>query len=117
MYETVPNLGAIHPLDAMQADEEILLLEQSFYSSTPESAARIPEFAAWLDAQDQTPGYVHLKRLLQFIQWQKKRRGVDAERWILKSPHHLHYADVLLSVFPDAKVVSTDERSPVAEWE
>ena len=32
MLETVPDLEAIHPMDAMQADEEILLLEQSFYS-------------------------------------------------------------------------------------
>jgi len=112
MYDTVPNLGAIHPLDAMQADEEILLLEQSFYSSTPESAANIPKFAAWLDAQDQTPGYVYLRRLLQFIQWQKKRRGVSGERWVLKSPHHIHYSDVLLSVFPDAKIIQT-HRDPV----
>ena len=27
-----------------------MLLEQSFYSTTPESAADIPRFAAWLDA-------------------------------------------------------------------
>ena len=112
MYELVPNLGAIHPLDAMQADEEILLLEQSFYSSTMESAGNIPEFAAWLDAQDQTPGYEYLKRLLQFIQWQKKRRGIVAERWVLKSPHHIHYSDVLLSVFPDAQIVQT-HRDPL----
>ncbi len=112
MYETVPNLEAIHPLDAMQADEEILLLEQSFYSTTPESAADIPRFAAWLDAQDQTPGYAYLRRLLQFIQWQKRRRGITADRWLLKSPHHLHYSDVLLSVFPDAKIVQT-HRDPL----
>lgn len=112
MYETVPNLGALHPLDAMQADEEILLLEQSFYSSTPESAANIPQFAAWLDAQDQTPGYEYLRRILQFIQWQKKRRGIKAERWVLKSPHHIHYSDVLLSVFPDAQIIQT-HRDPL----
>ena len=35
MYATVPGLESIHPLDAMQADEEILLLEQSFFSDTP----------------------------------------------------------------------------------
>ncbi|MAG33760.1 MAG: sulfotransferase [Deltaproteobacteria bacterium] len=118
MYETVPNLGAIHPLDAMQADEEILLLEQSFYSSTPESAANIPKFAAWLDAQDQTPGYVYLRRLLQFIQWQKRRRGVTGERWVLKTPHHIHYSDVLLSVFPDAKIIQThrDPAVVIPSW-
>jgi hypothetical protein len=112
MYETVPNLESIHPLDAMQADEEIMLLEQSFYSSTPESFAHIPRFAAWLDAQDQTPGYAYLKRLLQFLQWQKRKRGISAEKWVLKSPHHIHYCDVLLQVFPDAHIVQT-HRDPL----
>ncbi|MBJ22430.1 MAG: sulfotransferase [bacterium] len=112
MYETVPNLEAIHPMDAMQADEEILLLEQSFYSTTPESFAKITAFSAWLDAQDQTPGYEMLKRLLQFLQWQKRRRGVTGDRWVLKSPHHIHYSNVLIDVFPDARFVQT-HRDPV----
>lgn len=112
MYDTVPGLEAIHPLDAMQADEEILLLEQSFFSSTPESFARLTEFAAWLDAQDQTPGYVYLKRLLQFLQWQKRKRGITAQRWVMKSPHHIHYSDVLLKVFPDARIIQT-HRDPL----
>ncbi len=112
MYETVPGLEAIHPLDAMQADEEILLLEQSFFSTTPESFAKITRFAAWLDAQDQTPGYAYLKRLLQFVQWQKKRRGLTGDGWVLKSPHHIHYSDVLLDVFPDARIIQT-HRDPV----
>jgi len=112
MYETIPDLEAMHPVDALAADEEILLLEQSFYSSTPESFAKLTRFAAWLDRQDQRPGYYYLERLLQFLQWQKRRRGVPGERWILKSPHHIHYTDVLLEVFPDARIVQT-HRDPV----
>jgi hypothetical protein len=112
MYATIPDLDAMHPLDALAADEEILLLEQSFYSSTPEAFAKLTRFAAWLDAQDQTPGYAYLKRLLQFLQWQKRARGIRGERWILKSPHHIHYTDVLLRVFPDAKIVQT-HRDPL----
>ncbi len=112
MYDTVPNLGAMHPLDAMQPDEEILLLEQSFYSTTPESFANLPRFSEWLDSQDQTPGYEHLKRMLQFLQWQKRQRGIDGDRWILKSPHHIHYTDILLKVFPDCKIVQT-HRDPL----
>ncbi|MFP8873237.1 MAG: sulfotransferase, partial [Myxococcota bacterium] len=89
MYETVPDLESIHPMDAMQADEEILLLEQSFFSSSPEATGKLTDFSRWLDAQDQTPGYEYLKRLLQFLQWQKRKRGITGERWILKSPHHI----------------------------
>jgi hypothetical protein len=118
MYRTIPDLESMHPVDALQADEEILLLEQSFFSSTPEAFARLPRFAAWLDAQDQTPGYAYLKRLLQFLQWQKRRRGIQAERWLLKSPHHIHYTDVLLRVFPDARIVQThrDPLQVIPSW-
>jgi Sulfotransferase family len=112
MYATVPGLESIHPLDAMQADEEILLLEQSFYSDSPESFARLEQFGPWRESLDQTPGYAYMKRLLQFLQWQKRKRGIVAERWILKSPQHIHNCDVVLRVFPGAKIVQT-HRDPV----
>jgi sulfotransferase family protein len=107
-----PALAAIHPLDAMAADEEILLLEHSFLSTVPESGANVPSYGRWLDAHDQTPGYRYLKRLLQLLQWQKRRAGQRAERWVLKTPHHLGHADVLLAVFPDALIVQT-HRDPL----
>lgn len=112
MLDGSPALAAIHPLDAMAADEEILLLEHSFFSTVPESGANVPSYGRWLDAHDQTPGYRYLRRLLQLLQWQKKQRGETAERWVLKTPHHLGYADVLLAVFPGALVVQT-HRDPL----
>lgn len=112
MLDASPALAAIHPLDAMAPDEEILLLEHSFLSTVPESAANVPSYGRWLDAHDQTPGYRYLRKLLQFLQWQKKRSGQRAERWVLKTPHHLGYADVLLDVFPGALIVQT-HRDPL----
>jgi hypothetical protein len=112
MVDANPDLLAIHPMDAMGPDEDIMLLEQSFYSFMPQSSANVPSFDAWLEAQDHTPGYQYLKILLQFLQWQKKRTGGKAERWTLKAPHHLHYMDLILKVFPDAKVVQS-HRDPV----
>jgi hypothetical protein len=112
MLDGSPALAAIHPLDALAADEEILLLEQSFLSTVPESAANVPSYGRWLDAHDQTPGYRDLRRLLQLLQWQKRQTGQRAERWVLKTPHHLGYADVLLNVFPGALIVQT-HRDPL----
>ncbi len=112
MVEANPDLAAIHPLDACGADEEILLLEQSFYSTVPESFANVPSFGRWLNENDNTPGYAYLKKLLQFLQWQKKQKGQSAQRWLLKSPHHLHYMGILLKVFPDAKIIQT-HRDPL----
>lgn len=112
MLSAVPELAAIHPLDAQEADEEILLLEQSFYSTGPESMANVAEFGQWLAEQDQTEGYRYLKRLLQFLQWQKKQRGEVGQQWVLKSPHHVHCMDVLFKVFPDVRVIQT-HRDPL----
>jgi hypothetical protein len=112
MLDANPDLLAVHPMDAMGPDEDIMLLEQSFYSFTMQSFAYLPSFDAWLEAQDHTPGYEYLKLLLQFLQWQKKQSGQPARRWTIKAPHHLHYMDLVFKVFPDAKVVQS-HRDPV----
>lgn len=112
MIEAAPEVVAAHPMDPHAADEEIMLLEHSFFSTNSEAFVDVPSFSRWLDAQDQSPGYRYLRRLLQLVQWQKRQRGEVSERWVLKSPHHLGYLDLLFAVFPDAKIVQT-HRDPV----
>ena len=112
MVDANPDLLAIHPMDAMGPDEDIMLLEQSFYSFNTQAYANIPSFDAWLENQDHSAGYEYFKLLLQFLQWQKKRSGQQGQRWALKAPHHLHYMDLVFNVFPDAKVVQS-HRDPV----
>ncbi|MBW1900854.1 MAG: sulfotransferase [Deltaproteobacteria bacterium] len=112
MIDLAPDLAAIHPIEAEASDEEIMLLEHSFFSTTPEALVHIPSYSMWLEQQDQTAGYEYLKQLLQFLQWQKKRSGVTGERWVLKTPHHLGFLDLLFKVFPDATVIQT-HRDPV----
>jgi hypothetical protein len=112
MLDGNPELLSVHPMDAMGPDEDIMLLEQSFYSYNIQAFANVPSFDAWLEAQDHTVGYQYLKLLLQFLQWQKKRSGQRAERWTIKAPHHLHFMDLVFKVFPDARVVQS-HRDPV----
>ncbi len=100
-----PRQASIHPWDALAPDEEILLLEHSFLSHVPEAFAKIPSYRSWIDAQDWTPAYVYLEKLLQSLQWQKRQRGLIRDRWVLKSPGHLGYIDTLFAVFPDARVI------------
>jgi Sulfotransferase family len=113
--ELAPELFAIHPMYAREPEEEIVFLSDAFLSHVPESGAHLPEYRAWIDDQDFTPAYEYLHRMLQFLQWQKRRRaaeagwerpgGQTAQRWVLKSPAHLGYLDVLRAQFPDLHVV------------
>jgi hypothetical protein len=102
-----PDFFAVHPVEALAPEEEVILLDHSFLSTLPEATLHVPSFAAWLENQDQTPAYTYMKKLLQLLEWQDRR-----ERWILKTPHHLEWLDTLLTVFPDAKIIQT-HRDPI----
>ena len=111
MTTAVPKLMAIHPMAAEEADEEVMLMEHSMLSAF-DAYANIPSYTAWLDTQDQTPAYRYLARMLQYLQWQKRQRGIGAQRWVLKAPHHLMRMDVVLKVFPGAQIIQT-HRDPL----
>jgi hypothetical protein len=101
---------SIHPLVIDQPDEEVIILDQMFVSIMPESMMTVPSYAKWLDGFDQRPAYEDLTLALKFLQWQNpSRRG---QRWMLKTPSHLTALPVVLSVFPDARVIMT-HRDPV----
>jgi Sulfotransferase family len=109
---TMPVLAAIHPWDAEGPDEEIMLMEHAFVSHVPESTANLPSYRAWIDRRDQRAQYAYLKKLLQYLQWQKKKRGERADRWVLKAPTHQGNLDRLFETFPGAVVIHT-HRDPV----
>lgn len=112
ILEASPELAAIHPWDAMGADEDILLLDQTLYSTTSETMAPIKSYHDWLGQQDMRPAYAYLKKMLQLLQWQKKQRGLNAERWLLKTPIHLGNVDIIVEQFPDAQFIQT-HRDPL----
>jgi hypothetical protein len=103
--EHAADLFAIHPMYAREAEEEIVFLADAFLSHVPESGADVRAYRAWLDTADFAPAYDHLRRMLQLLQWQKRRRGERATRWVLKTPAHLGYLDDLRRTFPDLHVV------------
>jgi hypothetical protein len=118
--ELAPDLFAIHPMYAREAEEEIVFLADAFLSHVPEAGAHLPTYRSWLDEQDFGPAYHYLHRMLQFLQWQKRQRSPEgawhAERWVLKSPAHLGYLDLLRAQFPDLHVVHMhrDPRTTIA---
>ena len=110
VMQASPEALTIHPWDYKGADEEILLLEHTFFSTVPESFMRLPTYSKWVESQDHIHAYSQLKIMLQYLQWQNP--GRNKKRWVLKSPHHLGFIDKLLKVFPDSKVIQT-HRDPI----
>ena len=47
--ELAPELFAIHPMYAREAEEEIVFLADAFLSHVPESGAHLPNYRSWLE--------------------------------------------------------------------
>jgi hypothetical protein len=97
-----PHFPAIHPLSATGPEECVFLFQNTFMSVVFDAYSEVPDYIAWLLQQDLTPAYRYYRQQLQVLQWRWPGR-----HWVLKSPHHLFFLDVLLTVFPDACIVQT----------
>jgi hypothetical protein len=81
-----PGFFSIHPVEYEKPEEDILLLDTTFLSTTPEATMNVPSYAAWLEQTDQSYAYEYTVKLLKLLQYQR-----PAKRWILKSPHHMEF--------------------------
>ena len=97
-----PGFFAIHPVEHLAPEEDVLLLDVSFMSQTAEAITHVPSYAAWLEQTDQSPAYEYMVRLMKLLQWQR-----PAKRWILKSPHHLEFLDLAYQHFGDVQYIWT----------
>jgi len=104
----MPLLRNMHDMAPDHVHEEIELQGLDFSSYLLEWIATVPRWRDYYLAQDQTPHYAYMKRVLQALQWMR-----GPERWILKSPQHLEQLGPLRAIFPDATVVLT-HRDPVS---
>ena len=89
-----PGFFAIHPVEFTAPEEDILLLDVTFLSTTPEATAHVPSYASWLETVDQSSAYEYGGKLLKLLQWQH-----PGKRWILKSPHHLEFLPLVEKYF------------------
>ena len=85
-----PGFFAIHPVEHTAPEEDILLLDATFLSTTPEATALVPSYSTWLENTEQSHAYEFGSRLLRLLQWQQPGR-----RWVLKSPHHLEFLPLI----------------------
>lgn len=97
-----PGFFAIHPVEHTAPEEDILLLDTTFLSTTPEATMHVPSYASWLETTDQGPAYAYMVKLMKLLQWQR-----PGKRWILKSPHHLEFTEQIDKHFEDVHFLWT----------
>lgn len=104
-----PQLAAMVPTDAQGPAECLELMALSFASHVFPSLAQIPTYYNWLLYEaDMVATYRYQRRVLKLLQW-----GLPTLPWRLKAPSHLCHVKELMTVFPDARLVST-HRDPAA---
>jgi len=104
------GMMSIHPFAIDEPDEEIIILDQVFVGTMPESAMYTPSYSNWLATFDHRKAYEDLKTILKFLQWYDVSR--QGKRWVLKTPGHLATLGTLFEVFPETTVI-TNHRDPI----
>jgi hypothetical protein len=103
-----PDFESIDPMDAMAINEEVVLLDRTFLSTTYDSMMPIHNYGHWQAEQDHAPAIRDLYRFMQVIQHQRVLRGEPRRPWVFKTPHYVLGALAgLLSVWPDVKLIMT----------
>jgi hypothetical protein len=97
-----PGFFAIHPVEHLAPEEDVLLLDVSFLSTTAEAIMHVPSYSEWLEKTDQSSAYEYSAKLLKLLQWQR-----PAKRWVLKTPHHLEFMDLAQKYFGNVQFIWT----------
>ncbi|HUH37466.1 MAG TPA: sulfotransferase [Spongiibacteraceae bacterium] len=103
----VPEFATMHEMGGQIPAECGLLMAPTFISDHIASLHNAPSYGALFAAADMQPVYEFHKTMLQILQWKNPR-----QRWLLKAPEHQNHLEVLLKVYPDARIVQT-HRDPI----
>jgi Sulfotransferase family len=95
-----PRADEVHPMRASTPHECVAIHNFTFLSEAFISTCHIPTYEKFLRSGRYGPAYAWQRRFLQHLQLR-----YPTERWVLKSPDHLHALDELFATFPDAVVI------------
>lgn len=98
-----PGWMARHPMEALEPDEELHIMDMSHECMISWLFSRVPSYRDYFSKADPRPTYQLLRGILQYLQWQDG--GGRGRPWIMKSPVHIGDLPTLLETFPDATVV------------
>lgn len=103
-----PGIQAVHVMEARLQQECVAILAMDMRAEQFYSMYNVPSYARWLLDEDKAFALQFHRQTLQHLQ----SGGVRGERWLLKSPGHLHLIRNLLAVYPDAQIIHT-HRDPL----
>lgn len=104
-----PEIRSMHDFGAELPTECLIFMSTDYHHDYWGMVADMPTWNGWRMEQDYfLNAYRWHKRILQTMQY-----GEPAHRtWLLKSPAHLAFLDVLKAVYPDVRIIHT-HRDPV----
>lgn len=97
-----PIFFSIHPVEFDSPEEEILLNDMTLMSAIPEATLNVPSFSKWVADQDHRIAYDWMIKMLKVLEWQQ-----TPKTWILKTPQHLEYMDIVTQRFPQSVIIHT----------
>ena len=97
-----PVYYAAHAVEAHEPEEDMVVMQHSFLTESIDAEMHVPSFIEWLKTQDFEPMYRQFGLLLRVLADQHGKAG---QPWLLKGTYHGIHLDVLLKVFPDARIV------------
>ena len=103
----VPELEALHEINAGIPTECNVIHSLTFRSKTMVHLGQIPSYVAYMQAAAMKPAFEYHQRVLKLLQWNKPKC-----RWVLKSPDYIMLIPELLAQYPDTQLVYT-HRDPV----
>lgn len=98
-----PALAQIHPTSPFAVEEEYGLHAFSLWGGQFEVQWHVPSYSRRCEASNARDVYDEFARLLQTIGW---NRGDDpARRWLIKAPQFCQDLGVMITRFPDMRIV------------
>ena len=101
-YAAAPAKRAAHHMAAEEVHEDCMVLRQSFVSNLWGCGWSAPSYDAWWQCQSEAAAYAHFRKCVSLI-----GSNEPDKRWLLKNPGHIENLDLLLAIFPDAKIIQT----------
>ena len=108
--EKVPEYFSAHSTEPEEPEEDILLMDASFYSGQLAINFNAPEYIEWLARTDFSFVYDYLLLQLKYLQWQFCPKG--DKPWLLKSISHLGREPQLDRIFPQGYNFLCPHRMP-----